>query len=238
MKTLVAVIAYNEERSIRATLEDLQQHNRGFDVIVVDNGSSDNTSALCREVGVPVVSHCINTGGSMGTVTSYFNYAWQHGYEILCQFDGDGQHLAAELPRVITPVQKGEADYVIGSRFIEKQGFQSTALRRVGISLFSWIDSRVVGHPITDVTSGFRAYSRRVIEFFGHRFRHEIHDTNQLLLLSHFSGARILEVPVRMRERVHGQSEYDLINALTFPFKGLVNIGGVLLQQRLIRERR
>lgn len=238
MKTLVAVIAYNEERNLPAALRDLAEHNCGFDVVVIDNGSADRTVRVARDLGVPVVAHCINAGGSMGTVTSYFNYAWQHDYDVLCQFDSDGQHIAVELPRIMVPVQKGEADYVIGSRFLERQGFQSTAVRRAGIRLFSWIDSLIIGHGVTDVTSGFRAYSRHVIEFFGHRFRHEIHDTNQLLLLSHFSGARILEVSARMRERVHGQSEYDFINAFSFPFKGLVNIGGVLLQRRLIRERK
>ena len=97
MKTLVSVIAYNEEPNIRATIEDLRTHNCGFDIVVIDNGSRDATAAICRDLGVPVVSHCINTGGSMGTVTSYFNYTYHHGYDCLCQFDGDGQHLAYRI---------------------------------------------------------------------------------------------------------------------------------------------
>ena len=199
MKTLISIIAYNEERNIRTTIEDLRAHNCGFDIVVIDNGSHDRTSAICRELGVPVVSHCINTGGSMGTVTSYFNYAHQYGYDCLCQFDGDGQHLASELPPSSAPVERGEADYVIGSRFLAKEGFQSTALRRIGISSFSWIVSSIVGQKVTDVTSGFRAYSRKVIEFYGAYYRYEVHDTSQLLLLSHFGGAQIPEVPIRMR---------------------------------------
>jgi hypothetical protein len=121
---------------------------------------------------------------------------------------------------------------VIGSRFLRKEGFQSTGARRLGIRLFSWLDSQVIGQPVTDVTSGFRAYGAKVIEFFGCRFRHELYDTNQLLLLSHFAGARIAEVPVRMRPRQHGTSEYDLVGAVTYPWKGVVNIAGVLLQRR------
>jgi glycosyltransferase involved in cell wall biosynthesis len=238
MKTLISVIAYNEEQSIRTTLEDLRQHNCGFDIVVIDNGSSDATPAICRDMGVPVVSHCVNAGGSMGTVTSYFNYADQHDYDVLCQFDGDGQHLATELPKILDPVRLGQADYVIGSRFLTGEGFQSTAARRLGIRLFSWLDSKVIGQNVTDVTSGFRAYSRRVIRFFGREFRAELHDTNQLLLMSHFCGARILEVPVQMRERAHGESEYDLLNAVAFPFKGLVNIAGVLLQRQQVQTRR
>jgi glycosyltransferase involved in cell wall biosynthesis len=238
MKTLIAVIAYNEAPNLAATLQDLADHNCGFDVVVVDNGSSDSTVQIARDMGVPVVAHCVNSGCSMGTVTSYLSYGWQRGYDVLCQFDGDGQHLAAELPKIIDPVLSARGDYVIGSRFLTGEGFQSTAVRRLGIRLFSRIDSWIMRQEVTDVTSGFRAYSRGVMEFFGHRFRYEIHDTNQLLLLSHFSGARVLEVPVIMRERTHGESEFDFITSFTFPFKGLVNIGGVLLQRRLIRERR
>lgn len=238
MKTLVSVIAFNEEQNIGTTLQDLRDHNCGFDIVVIDNGSSDATAARASEMGVPVVSHCINAGGSMGTVTSYFNYAWHHGYDCLCQFDGDGQHIAAELPKIIDPVRHNEADYVIGSRFLAKEGFQSTAVRRAGIQLFSSLDSWIMGQKVTDVTSGFRAYSRRVIEFFGSIYRLELHDTNQLLLASQFSGARILEVPVQMRERVHGQSEYDWINAVAYPFLGAVNILGVRLQKKQIQKMR
>ena len=238
MKTLVSVIAYNEELNIRATLQDLREHNCRFDIVVIDNGSSDGTAALCREMGVPVVSHCINSGGSMGTVTSYFNYAHQRGYDCLCQFDGDGQHIAAELPKIIEPVRRGEADYVIGSRFLAKEGFQSTTVRRAGIKLFSALDSGIMGQTVTDVTSGFRAYSRQVIDFFGCVYRLELHDTNQLLLASQFGGARILEVPVQMRERTQGQSEYDWINAVAYPFLGAVNILGVWLQKKQIQKMR
>ncbi|MGD0649949.1 MAG: glycosyltransferase family 2 protein [Verrucomicrobiia bacterium] len=238
MKTLVAVIAYNEEQNIRATLADLQAHNCGFDIVAIDNGSSDATTRLCREMGVPVVAHCINTGGSMGTVTSYFNYAHRRGYDCLCQFDGDGQHIAAELPKIIEPVRRGEADYVIGSRFLTGEGFQSTAVRRLGIRLFAWMDSQIMGRKVMDVTSGLRAYSRRVIEFFGHSYRGELHDTNQLLLVSHFTGARVLEVAVQMRLREHGASEYDFINAVAYPFLGAVNILGVWLQKQRIQKMR
>jgi glycosyltransferase involved in cell wall biosynthesis len=238
LKTLVSVIAYNEERNLQNTLRELLDAAGSFDIVVVDNGSSDKTVSVAQEMGIPVLSHCVNSGGSMGTVTTYFAYAYRAGYDIVCQFDGDGQHIAAELPKILAPIERNEADYVIGSRFIQKEGFQSTSLRRVGIRLFSWLDSLVLGQSVTDVTSGFRAYSRAVIEFFGLRFRYEIHDTNQLLLLSHFAGARVYEVPVRMRERMHGQSEYDLLNAATFPLKGLVNIGGALLQRQQIQPRR
>jgi hypothetical protein len=167
---------------------------------------------------------------------SYFLYAQRNGYDCLCQFDGDGQHVAAELPKIIQPVLEGRADYVIGSRFLKKEGFQSYFFRRLGIQLFAALDSLVVGQKLTDVTSGFRAYSPRVLDFFAKRHRHELSDTNQLLLLSHFAGAKILEVPVVMRARQHGTSEFRSLAAFTFPVKGVINILGCLLQKRRIRK--
>lgn len=235
MKILIAVIAYNEEPNIGATLEDLRTHNFGYDVVVIDNSSSDRTVEICRQAGVRVISHCVNSGGAMGTVTTYFQAAYRENYDCLCQFDGDGQHVAAELPKICEPIRTGQADYLIGSRFIEKEGFQSTLTRRVGIRLFSKLDSAIMGQRVTDVTSGFRAYSRGVIEFFARTYRVELHDMNQLLLASYFSGARVLEVPVQMRPRLLGESEYDFANALAYPFLGIVNILGVCLQYRRIQ---
>lgn len=231
MKILVAVIAYNEEKNIRNALKDLIGHNFGFDIVVIDNGSYDNTKKICEEMGVKSISHCINTGSSFGTVATYFLYAYLNKYDVLCQFDSDGQHNACELQKIIEPIKNDEADYVIGSRFIKREGFQSYFFRRVGIRLFAYLSSKLIGQKITDVTSGFRAYNKKVIEFFAKCYKHEIYDTNQLLLLSHFSGARIREVPIIMNERKHGESEFNFINAFNFPFKGLINTIGCYLQK-------
>jgi glycosyltransferase involved in cell wall biosynthesis len=237
-RVLVAVIAYNEELNLATTLKDLRDHGpKGLEIVVIDNGSSDRTKEVALAAGVPVVSHCVNSGGSMGAVMSYFQYAYRHGpFDCLCQFDGDGQHVASELPKIIDPVTEGTFDYVIGSRFLQREGFQSYFFRRIGIRLFAFLDSLVIGQRVTDVTSGFRAYSPRVVGYFARHHRHELSDTNQLLILSHFAGARILEVPVVMRDRKFGVSEFRSIAAVTFPIKGLVNILGCMLQRRRIRK--
>lgn len=235
-KVLIAIIAYNEEKNIRGTIENLMDADLGYDILLVDNGSGDNTVKIARELNIPYVSHFINSGSSAGTLMTYFNYAFRHDYDIVCQFDGDGQHLASELPKIINPIVKDEADYVIGSRFINKEGFQSYAFRRMGIKLFSLINSMIIRKRITDITSGARAYNRKVIEFFARKYRHEVYDTNQLLLLSHFAGARIKEVPVVMRERLHGTSEFNIINALSFPATCLINIIGTVLQRGNIKK--
>jgi glycosyltransferase involved in cell wall biosynthesis len=235
-KVLVAIIAYNEEDNIRETIQDLVDSDLGYDVVLIDNGSKDDTVRIAEEMGVPCVAHFINSGASSGTLMTYFNYAYLYGYDILCQFDGDGQHIASELPKIVNPIIEDKADYVIGSRFIEKKGFQSYAMRRAGIKLFALIDSMIIGQKVTDITSGARAYNRNVIEFFGKKYHHEVYDTNQLLLLSYFAGARIKEVPVVMQERRHGTSEFNLVNALGFPVKGIINIIGTLLQRSTIKK--
>ena len=235
-RVLVAIIAYNEEQNIRSTIQDLIDAGLGYDIVLVDNGSSDKTVEIAKEMNIPAVSHFINSGSSAGTVMTYFNYAYRYNYDVMCQFDGDGQHIASELPKIVDPVLNDEADYVIGSRFITKEGFQSYAFRRAGIRLFSFINSRIIGQKVTDITSGARAYDRKVIEFFAKKYRHEVYDTNQLLLLSHFAGARIKEVPVVMKEREHGTSEFNIYNALAFPAICLINIVGTLLQRTNIKK--
>lgn len=232
MRVLVAVITFNEESNLPRALADLAEHAPGYDTVVIDNASSDRTVEVARERGVSVVSHCVNTGGAHGTIKTYMQYAYHYGFDVVCQFDGDGQHLAAELPRIIEPIRRGEADVVIGSRFIEKRGFQSSMLRRAGIRLFSSLDSVLTGVRITDVTSGFRAFGRDVMRFYARSFRQEIVDNSQLLLLSHFAGARIVEVPVVMRERMHGTSEYQFWSSIQFVLAGLANVLGCSMQRR------
>lgn len=237
LRVLVAVIAYNEAANLEPVISDLREHC-DYDLVVVDNGSTDDTAALARRLGVPCVSHCTNSGNSMGTVKTYFCYAWQHGYDVLCQFDGDGQHDAAYLEEIIRPIAEDRADYVIGSRFIEAEGFQSSFLRRIGINLFSGLASRIVGQNITDITSGFRAYASPVIELFGRKYKHELYDTSQLLLLAHYAGARIFETPVRMRERMSGSSEYNFVKASGFPFVAILNVVACMMQRRQIKQLR
>ena len=231
-KVLIAVIAYNEASNIKNTIEDLQNNNFGFDIVVVDNASIDNTVDIVESLGIDVLKHCINTGGGMGTVVTYLNYAYKNNYDCVCQFDGDGQHIAEELPKIVDLVIDKNVDYAIGSRFIEGEGFQSTALRRIGIKLFSTILSNITQNKLTDTTSGFKAYSRKIMNTFSIKDRIELNDINQFLLISFYDGAKISEVPVVMKEREFGESEFNFINSIKFPLNGIINIFGTWMQKR------
>lgn len=230
MKILIAVIAYNEQDNIITTLKSLV--NCGYDIVVIDDGSVDNTHQLVRQLGIDVIRHCVNTNNAMITVSSYLSYAHRKGYDVVCQFDGDGQHLLEELPKIIAPIQANIADYVIGSRFITKNGFQSYFFRRIGINLFSSLVTKIVGERITDITSGFRAYSPMVMEYFDVKYNSELHDTSQLLLLSYYAGARIQEVSVEMKVRAYGESEFNFPRSILYPLTGIICIIGVLIQKR------
>lgn len=230
MRILVAVIAYNEEENIAKTLTDLMEHNFGYDILLVDNGSYDKTVAVAKSMNIPVISHCINTGSSDGTVKSYFLYSDIYDYDILCQFDGDGQHIAQELPKIIQPIVNGEVNIVMGSRFIEKTGFQSSMIRRIGIRLFSKIISVITKNKITDVTSGFRAFDKQTIQYFARQYKHELYDANQFILLAYNANLKIAEVPVVMKEREFGESEYGLRHSFIYPIMSIISIIGALLQ--------
>lgn len=231
-KILISVIAYNEEGNIEKTLRDLMDHNFGYDIVVINNASTDKTREICEKLNVKCINHCVNSGGSSGTILSYFIYANRMDYDVVCQFDGDGQHIASELPKIITPVLAGEYDIVIGSRFIEKTGFQSYFFRRIGIRLFGYFHKLMTGKTYTDVTSGFRAYSKRTINIFGDKLNQDLYDAmNQFLLIAHYSGLSVTEVPVQMRSREHGKSEFNLWKAVLFPLKGVITFLSCYLQK-------
>jgi len=236
MKILVAIIAYNEAKSIGGVIDDLIEHNIGYDIIVVNNGSFDQTKIVCESKKIKTLSHCVNSDIN-GTWKTYLNYAYRNNYDIVCQFDGDGQHLAKELHKILEPIQSKEANQVIGSRFLGTNTFRSSFIRRIGIRLFSYILSSIFKYTIKDITSGFIAFDRRVISFFATYYKSEINDSNQTHLLSFFSGAKIKEVPVEMNIRSHGTSLFNWLNSFVYPFNGLFNIVGcLLLKKEIIKD--
>ena len=165
MKKLVIIPAYNEEASIVNTVQDILDHAPGFDYVVINDCSKDRTLQCCRENGLNVIDLPVNLGIGGGIQTGY-RYAVEHGYDVAVQFDGDGQHDASYLQAMADRLERDDLDMVIGSRFIENEGFQSTGLRRFGINFFKFLIKLLYGGTITDATSGMRMCSRRVMEEF------------------------------------------------------------------------
>lgn len=236
-KIVTIISNFNEQREILNCIRAFRETaSITADLVVVDNSSSDRSLELVQEAGVDYIAHAVNTGGSAGVIKTALQYSHSHDYDIYCHLDGDNQHDPAQLHKLVQPILDGEADIVIGSRFIEKEGFQSFFFRRVGIFTFGGLISWLAGQKITDLTSGFRAYNRRAISFFARHYRHEYEACAQMLLIAAFAGLRIREVPVVMRPRQSGKSEFNLIKMIKFPIYSLISIFGVLLQRKRIKE--
>lgn len=221
-KILIIVPAYNEEHSIGGVIQDLKQHVPSADVVVVDDGSHDGTGPVCCGSGVKVLSLPFNLGIG-GAMQAGYTYAHRCSYDIAVQFDGDGQHLAAEIGKIIEPIKAGYADIVIGSRFLERGYYKSPVFRKAGIWIFSTVLSRILGMRVTDSTSGFRAANRRVIESFSHVYPDDYPEVEALVLL-HKQKVKITEVPVRMRERTAGASSITPARSVYYMIKVLLAI--------------
>ena len=204
MKTLVIIPAYNEALNIEHTVESLKAACPDVDYVVVNDCSGDNTVQICEEHGYNYLNLPINLGIGGGMQTGY-RYAAEHGYDIAVQMDGDGQHNAEYIPDLIAPIEKGEADLVIGSRFINKEGFQTSGMRRAGIGVLNTV-LHICGHvKITDATSGFRAASKDVIAFFAHNYAQDYPEPESIIAVN-AGGYKVKEVPVIMNERPAGVS--------------------------------
>jgi glycosyltransferase involved in cell wall biosynthesis len=234
MKILLVVSNFNEENAILDTLQDIKDNATiDCDVLVIDNSSTDNSVNLIKTSGVDYLLHPVNTGGSAGVIKTAFKYAYYYNYDIYCHMDGDNQHYASELGKIVSPLLENRGvDVVTGSRYITNEGFQSTWSRRLGIYLFSWLLSRITRNEYTDITSGFRAYNRKAIELFAKKITKEIETITQLELWMHFAGLKSIDVAVRMRSRTSGKSEINFKNAIKFPISNLISLIGTLIQLR------
>jgi glycosyltransferase involved in cell wall biosynthesis len=222
MKTLIIVPAYNEEASIPGVIRDLREYVPTVDVIVVNDGSRDATSRIARSMGVKVLDLPFNLGIG-GAVQAGYLYALENGHDVAVQFDGDGQHCACEIKKLTGPIAAGKADLVVGSRFLASGEYKTPVFRRLGIGIFSFVLSRVLGKKITDSTSGFRAANRRVIEFFARTYPDDYPEVESLVLL-HKMNMRIEEAPAVMRERTGGKSSITPIRSIYYMAKVLMAI--------------
>jgi len=202
-KTLIIVPAYNEAGSIADVVENIHKHVKDADVLVVDDGSQDRTARKARESGAMVISLPYNMGiGS--AVQSGFLFAKEKGYHFAVQVDGDGQHPTSEIPRLLAALENG-VDLAIGSRFVQPTNYRPPLLRAVGIKIFSFLTSSIVGKRVYDTTSGFRACGRKAIVLLTETYPHDYPEVEALITL-HRNGLRFVEVPVEMNYRQEGKS--------------------------------
>ncbi len=216
-RVLVIIPAYNEAENIVHVVRHMMETAPQYDYLVINDGSTDNTPDLCRSENFHYLDLSINMGIG-GAVQAGYIYARKNNYDIAVQMDGDGQHDIAYLDKLLEPLIRGEADITIGSRFLEKEGFQSSATRRVGIYFLSGLIWLVTGKRVMDVTSGYRAVNRMFIEIYSKDFPMDYSEPEAIVSAVMHRG-RIKEIPVQMRAREGGVSSITFKKSVYYMIK-------------------
>ena len=216
---LVAVVpAWNEEGAIGGVVDEIRAFDAAATVVVVDDASIDATADVAEAHGATVLRLPFNVGIG-GAVQTGFRYARDEGFEVAVRLDGDGQHTASELPKLLAPIHAGTADLVIGSRFVDPTGtYKPPFARRVGIRVFARLVSMLGGQRVTDTTSGFVALDRAGIELFAVEYPHDYPEVEATLIAVR-SGLRLAQVQVDMRERQAGTSSITFVRSLYYIVK-------------------
>lgn len=217
MKKLVIIPAFNEEGNLEKTIRDIKENAPAFDYVIINDCSTDGTLAMCRRHGFSYLNLPVNLGIG-GAVQTGYRYAYYHGYDIAVQFDGDGQHSASYLPEMAEQMEKTGSDMVIGSRFITKEGFQSSSLRRLGIRYFTFLIRLLTGKKITDPTSGMRMINRKLMEKFTEEYPKDYPEPESVVTVLS-EKHRVTEMPVIMNEREEGSSSISLGNGVYYMVK-------------------
>lgn len=233
--TQVALIipCYNESENIGQLIIDINKvkiTNINLVPILVNDCSTDNTLEVIKTLNVKFLNLPVNLGIG-GAVQTGYKYAFRNNFDIAIQVDGDGQHDPEELYKIIEPIVNDNEDVVIGSRFITKEGFQSSFMRRLGINYFKWLNKKLVDITITDSTSGFRALNRRALELVNDYYPDEYPEPEAIVLfrMNHLS---IKEVPVLMKERLNGVSSINTLKSVYYMFKVTLGIVFIYLKLR------
>lgn len=217
MKKLVIIPAYNEEANIEKTVESILRDSPEFDYVIINDCSTDSTKQICEEKGYNIVNLPINLGIG-GAVQTGYKYAVRNSYDMAVQVDGDGQHDPKFLEEMAEYLEENNLDMVIGSRFIEKQGFQSSGIRRVGIRFFSWLIKVLTGQRITDPTSGLRMVGRNVLEIFAEDYPKDYPEPESTVAILR-KKMKVKEIPVIMHEREGGVSSISMRKSVYYMIK-------------------
>jgi glycosyltransferase involved in cell wall biosynthesis len=221
-KILIIIPAYNEAKSIEIVIEGIRHHFSQGDILVVNDGSTDRTSEKARGSGAVVLDLPFNLGIG-GAMQVGYRYAYEKGYDIAVQVDGDGQHDPKEIPKLIEVLEEKEADMTIGSRFVGVPSYKGSVMRKVGISILAKTISIITGQKVTDPTSGFRAANRRAIQLFTRHYPQDYPEPEVLVLLSQY-GLKMKEVPAALYQREFGESSITKIRSIYYMIKVLLAI--------------
>jgi glycosyltransferase involved in cell wall biosynthesis len=216
---LVAIVpAWNEEQVVGRVVDEIRAADPSADIVVVDDASRDGTAAVAQRHGATVLRLPFNVGIG-GAVQTGIRYARDEGYDVAVRLDGDGQHDASEIGKLLAPIQAGDADLVIGSRFVDPGGtYRPPLARRIGIRIFARLVSVLGGQKVTDTTSGFIALDRPGIELFAAEYPHDYPEVEATLVALR-SGLRLAQVQVEMRERQTGTSSITFVRSLYYIVK-------------------
>ena len=217
MKKLVIIPAFNESASIKNTVEEIKKKAKDFDYVIINDCSTDNTKKICEENGYNIINLPINLGIG-GAVQTGYRYGYREGYDIAVQVDGDGQHNPEFLMKMSAYMIESHADMVIGSRFIKKEGFQSSGTRRIGIKYFTILIKLLTGKTITDPTSGLRMVNRDIMEIFAYDYPKDYPEPESVVAILR-KKKKVEELPVIMRARMGGISSISIKKSIYYMIK-------------------
>lgn len=219
-RVLVVMPAFNEEDSVASVVQELRDTHPDIDVLVVDDGSGDRTSEMAASAGALVCRLPFNLGVG-GAMRTGYRYALRNGYDAVVQVDADGQHDPAYLKPLLDSLD--DVDIVIGARFAGEGDYQASGPRRWAMVLLAFVLSRLAGHPLSDVTSGFRAANRRAIAVFATHYPAEyLGDTVESLVIALRTGCTVRQEPVAMRVRAGGQPSQNAFRSSVYLLRAVV----------------
>jgi len=217
VKKLIIIPAYNESENIEKTVQMIKESAPDFDYVIINDCSTDHTKEICEEKGYNLLNLPINLGIG-GAVQTGFKYALKYDYDIAVQVDGDGQHDPSFLEEMAKVLERESCDVVIGSRFINKEGYQSSGLRRIGIKYFTFLIRRLTGTKITDPTSGLRMMNREVIKMFAKDYPKDYPEPESIVAVLRQKKS-VIEIPVVMMAREGGVSSISMRRSVYYMIK-------------------
>ena len=235
MKTILIIPAHNEGENIGGVIAEIAALKLPADLLVVDDGSSDRTAPIAERRGARVVRLPFNLGYGAAVQTGLL-YAATNGYDACVLIDGDAQHDPKYIPDLLAPLEAGEADLALGSRFLGNADYSIPLGRRLGMIVFSKLASLFTRQQITDPTSGFQAIGSRLMKFFvNDNYPYDFPDADTLIRL-YFAGFKIKEVAVTIRPRLHGESMHGPARSLYYAYKMFFSIFIALTQRRMLTQ--